>query len=96
MSDPPIKPPSVFHLDELFNNPLFAGGLGLAGLGAAAAIARKAAIRGAFLIKRRLLVNLEINQQDKSYPWILQWLSMPRPSNDFISLTHQDHLPIEA
>ena len=85
MSDPPIKPPSIFHLDELFNNPLFAGGLGLAGLGAAAAIARKAAVRGAFLIKRRLLVNLEINQQDKSYPWILQWLSMPRPSNDFIT-----------
>lgn len=85
MSDPPIKPPSIFHLDELFNNPLFAGGLGLAGLGAAAAIGRKAAVRGAFLIKRRLLVNLEINQQDKSYPWILQWLSMPRPSNDFIT-----------
>jgi mitochondrial chaperone BCS1 len=85
MSDPPIKPASIFHLDELFNNPLFAGGLGLAGLGAAAAIARKAAVRGAFLIKRRLLVNLEINQQDKSYPWILQWLSMPRPSNNFIT-----------
>jgi chaperone BCS1 len=85
MSDPPIKPPSLFHLDELFNNPLFAGGVGLAGLGAAAAIARKAAVRGAFLVKRRLLVNLEINQQDKSYPWILQWLSMPRPSSSFIA-----------
>jgi chaperone BCS1 len=40
MSDPLIKPPSIFHLDELFNNPLFAGGVGLAGLGAAAAIAK--------------------------------------------------------
>lgn len=85
MSSAPPRPPSIFHLDELFNNPLFAGGLGLAGLGAAAAIARKASVRAAFLIKRRLLVNLEINQQDKSYPWILQWLSMRRPSNDFIS-----------
>jgi chaperone BCS1 len=85
MSTTPSQPPSIFHLDELFNNPLFAGGLGLAGLGAAAAIARKASVRAAFLIKRRLLVNLEINQQDKSYPWILQWLSMPRPANDFIS-----------
>jgi chaperone BCS1 len=85
MSTSPSQPPSIFHLDELFNNPLFAGGLGLAGLGAAAAIARKASVRAASLIKRRLLVNLEINQQDKSYPWVLQWLSMPRPSNDFIS-----------
>lgn len=85
MSEPPITPPSFLNLDALFNNPLFAGGIGLAGLGAAAAIARKAAIRGAFLVRRRLLVNLEINQQDKSYPWILQWLSMPRQSNDFIA-----------
>ena len=36
MSDPPIKRPSIIHLDELFNNPLFAGGVGLAGLGGGA------------------------------------------------------------
>lgn len=85
MTTPSSPSSSIFNLDALFDNPLFAGGLGLAGLGAAAAIARKASVRAAFLIKRRLLVNLEINQQDKSYPWILQWLSMPRPSNDFIA-----------
>jgi chaperone BCS1 len=85
MSTSSPGPSSVFNLDTLFGNPLFAGGLGLAGLGAAAALARKGSLRAAHLIKRRLLVNLEINKQDRSYTWILQWLSLPRPANGFIA-----------
>ncbi|PQE22136.1 putative BCS1 precursor protein [Rutstroemia sp. NJR-2017a BBW] len=52
---------SLISLDALFENPVFAGGVGLAGIGTAAAIARRSVIRGAGLIQRRLLVNLEIN-----------------------------------
>lgn len=85
MSTSSSRPSSILNLDALFDNPLFAGGLGLAGLGAAAALARKGSVRAAHMIKRRLLVNLEINKQDKSYPWILQWLSLPRPANGLVA-----------
>lgn len=71
-------PPSLFSLDLLFENPLFAGGIGLASLGAAAAFARKGAIAALGAVRRRLLVNVEISRQDPAYPWILAWLSQPR------------------
>lgn len=76
---------SIFSTDALFNNPLFAGGLGLAGLGAAAAIARRGAVRGAALVRRRLTVNLEIQKTDPSYPWVLAWLSLARENSGFIA-----------
>ncbi|KAF8857836.1 hypothetical protein BDZ45DRAFT_714766 [Acephala macrosclerotiorum] len=84
MSDP-TSTTSFLPLDALFNNPLFAGGIGLAGLGAAAAVARRTAIRSASLIKRRLLVDVEVSKLDSSYQWILAWLTLPRPSGGFIA-----------
>jgi chaperone BCS1 len=97
MSNPPLST-SFLPLDALFNNPLFAGGLGLAGLGAAAALARRTAIQGASLIKRRLLIDVEISKQDDSYPWILAWLSLPRPPGGFITskLTRIHHLSVKT
>lgn len=82
---PPKTLASLLDLDVLFNNPLFAGGIGLAGLGAAAAVARKGAVRAGGLIKRRLLVNLEIGKQDTSYPWVLRWLSLKREPSGFLA-----------
>ncbi len=83
-------PPSItsslpLSLDTLFSNPLFAGGIGLAGLGAAAAAVRKGGLRAAALIKRRLLVNLEISKQDESYQWMLAWLSLHRPQTGLLA-----------
>lgn len=75
---------SLLNLDTLFNNPLFAGGIGLAGLGAAAAALRKGSVRAASLLKRRLLVNLEISKNDESYQWILAWLSLHRPQTGLL------------
>jgi len=71
-SKPPITSTSssFLPLDALFDNPVFAGGIGLAGLGAAAALARKSVIQGAGLLKRRLLVDLEISKQDDSYLYV--------------------------
>jgi chaperone BCS1 len=83
MDTPP--PWSALPLDALLNNPVFAGGIGLGGLGLAAAIARRSVIQGTSLIKRRLLVDLEISKQDDSYQSILAWLSLPRPPADFIT-----------
>lgn len=84
---PPSMVPSglPLNLDTLFSNPLFAGGIGLAGLGAVAAFARKGTVRGAQLIKRRLLVNLEISKQDESYQWVLAWLSLHRPQTGLLA-----------
>ncbi|UNI19228.1 Complex III assembly protein translocase and chaperone [Purpureocillium takamizusanense] len=78
-------PSSLFNLDALFDNPLFAGGIGLASLGAAAAFARKGAIVALGAARRRLLVNVEISKQDPAYPWILAWLSQPRENPGFLA-----------
>lgn len=76
---------SLLSLNALFDNPLFAGGIGLASLGAAAAFARKGAIVALGAVRRRLLVNVEISKQDPAYPWILAWLSQPREHPGFIA-----------
>lgn len=76
---------SVFNINALFDNPLFAGGIGLASLGAAAAFARKGAVAAVGAARRRLLVNVEISKQDPAYPWILAWLSQPRENPGIIA-----------
>lgn len=81
----PSPPTSFLGLDALFENPLFAGGIGLASLGAAAAFARKGAIVAVGAARRRLLVNVEISKQDPAYPWVLAWLSQPRETPGFIA-----------
>ncbi len=53
-----------------------AQGLGLAGFGAVLAIAQKGLRNGASLLKRRLLVDVEINVKDESYPWFLYWMTL--------------------
>jgi chaperone BCS1 len=77
--------PSILGLDALFTNPVFAGGIGLAGLGAAAAFGRRALISGAALLRRQLLVNIEISKRDPSYNWVLAWLAQPRDNRGFLA-----------
>ncbi|KAK5663675.1 hypothetical protein OQA88_4106 [Cercophora sp. LCS_1] len=81
----PVTAQSILGLDVLFNNPVFAGGIGLAGLGAAAAFGRRAAIGGVSLLRRQMLVNVEISKRDASYPWVLQWLAQPRDNRGFLA-----------
>jgi mitochondrial chaperone BCS1 len=50
-------------------------GFGLASLGVIAAISRQGLKRGATLLRKRLLVDLEITKNDDSYQWLLQWMS---------------------
>lgn len=76
---------SLLNANALLDNPVFAGGFGLASLGAALAMARKGAIAGAGMIRRRLLVKVEISRQDLAYPWILAWLSQPRPQTTWLA-----------
>ncbi|KAK3394483.1 BCS1 N terminal-domain-containing protein [Podospora didyma] len=86
-TDPPtpLTPHSILNLDVLFNNPVFAGGIGLAGLGAAAAFGRRATISGIALLRRQMLVNIEISKRDPSYSWVLAWLAQPRDNSGFLA-----------
>ncbi|KAJ2455465.1 Complex III assembly protein translocase and chaperone [Coemansia sp. RSA 2336] len=57
------------------DNPYFSAGFGLLGVGAGLAVLRQGARRGADLLQRQLLVSMEVPSNDKSYQWILGWLS---------------------
>ncbi|EXJ57497.1 mitochondrial chaperone BCS1 [Cladophialophora yegresii CBS 114405] len=61
---------------QLSNNPFFTAGFGLAGLTAIAAFGRRGIRHGAALMRRRLLVDVEISVRDDSYPWFLYWMTL--------------------
>ena len=64
---------SVFT--QLLSNPFFTAGFGLAGLGAALRYGSLGVKQAAALIRRRLLVDLEITRHDDSYSWVLNWMT---------------------
>ncbi len=65
---------SLGHLFN-FDNPLFTAGFSLAALGAAARYGTLGLRRGGELLRRRLLVDLEVTRHDESYSWILNWMT---------------------
>jgi chaperone BCS1 len=85
---------SFLPLDVLFQNPVFAGGIGLASLGAGAALLRRGVLQSASLIKRRLLVDVEISKQDASYPWLMGWVTLHQSPPGFLTskITRLHHL----
>jgi len=60
---------------QLTGNPLFTAGFGLAALGTSVTIGLKGLRLAAALIRRRLLVDVEITRADESYHWFLRWMS---------------------
>ncbi|KAJ5354764.1 hypothetical protein N7541_005808 [Penicillium brevicompactum] len=67
-------------LSQLTSNPLFTAGFGLAGLGAGLTFAQKGVRHGAALLRRRMLVDVEISIKDDSYPWFLHWMTLYQQS----------------
>ncbi|KAF2107916.1 mitochondrial chaperone Bcs1 [Lophiotrema nucula] len=63
------------YLSQLTSNPFFTAGFGLAALATAARIGQKSIQHGAALLRRRMLVDLEITRHDEAYPWVLQWMT---------------------
>ncbi|KZZ93046.1 mitochondrial chaperone BCS1 [Ascosphaera apis ARSEF 7405] len=61
---------------QLAENPFFTAGFGLAGLGAGLSIAQRGLRQAAALIRRRMLVDVEINIKDDSYQWFLHWMTL--------------------
>ncbi|CAI6340334.1 unnamed protein product [Periconia digitata] len=76
-------PPPTFNSSEglsayfaqLTGNPFFTAGFGLAALATAARVGQKALTHGASLVRRRMLVDLEITRHDHAYPWLLLWMT---------------------
>ncbi|PLB53189.1 mitochondrial chaperone Bcs1 [Aspergillus steynii IBT 23096] len=67
-------------LAQLTSNPFFTAGFGLAGLGAGLSFAQKGVRHGAALLRRRMLVDVEISIKDDSYPWFLHWMTLYQQS----------------
>ncbi|KAL1857890.1 Complex III assembly protein translocase and chaperone [Paecilomyces lecythidis] len=65
---------------QLANNPLFTAGFGLAGLTAGLGLAQKGVRHGAALLRRRMLVDVEISIKDDSYAWFLHWMTLYQQS----------------
>ena len=59
----------------LGDNQFFAGGLGLALLGAGASVLRRSGSMVSMMARRHLVMTLEVTSKDASYPWVLQWLN---------------------
>lgn len=62
-------------ISGLSENPYFGAGFGLFGLGAGAAILRKSLQGGIILFRRHFMITLEVPCRDKSYQWLLQWIT---------------------
>lgn len=63
------------YIHGLTDNPYFGAGFGLFGVGASAAILRKALQGAVIVLRRKYLITLEVPCRDKSYQWLLQWIT---------------------
>lgn len=65
----------IQYIQDLGTNPYFGAGFGLFGLGAGAAILRRVAQVASIIFRRHYLMTLEVPCRDKSYQWLLQWIT---------------------
>ncbi|ALC39204.1 CG4908 [Drosophila busckii] len=63
-------------VSSLSTNPYFGAGFGLFGIGASAAILRKGLQGALILFRRHLMITLEVPCRDKSYQWLLKWITV--------------------
>lgn len=75
-------------LSSLQDNPYFGAGFGLVGMGAGLALLRKATQFAMIAFRRNAMVTLEVSSRDKSYQWLLQWITR--------HASHTKHLSVET
>lgn len=62
-------------IDSIRGNSFFSAGVGVAALGVGMAMMRTGLQTGILMAQRHLTVSLEIPSKDRSYQWVLQWIS---------------------
>uniref|UniRef100_A0A182NCX3 Mitochondrial chaperone BCS1 n=1 Tax=Anopheles dirus TaxID=7168 RepID=A0A182NCX3_9DIPT len=77
------------YVSALSENPYFGAGFGLFGVGAGAAILRKGVQGAMILFRRHYMITLEVPCRDKSYQWLLQWITQK-------GARHTQHLSVET
>ena len=78
--------PLADYLATLKDNPYFGAGFGLVGIGAVMAIARKGLQIGLVVFRRQYMTTLEVPSKDKSYTWLLQWITENATRTQHISV----------
>ena len=76
------------YIAALKDNPYFGAGFGLVAVGAFLAVAKKGAQYGTIALRRHLLMTLEVPSKDKSYYWLLQWIT--------VNARRAQHLSVET
>ncbi|XP_076662357.1 mitochondrial chaperone BCS1 [Halictus rubicundus] len=79
----------VEYVQTLSDNPYFGAGFGLFGIGAGAAMLRKGMQAGMIFFRRHYMITLEVPCRDKSYQWLLQWITYKGAKNT-------QHLSVET
>ncbi|RWS30619.1 mitochondrial chaperone BCS1-like protein [Leptotrombidium deliense] len=76
-------------ISSLGNNPYFGAGFGLAGLGLGLASLRSLAGVATIVFRRQCMITLEVTCRDKSYFWLLQYLTRNARNTQHLSVETQ-------
>lgn len=63
------------YVSSLTENQFFGAGFGLFGIATSVAILRKGLHVGSAFFRRHYLITLEVPCRDRSYQWLLQWIT---------------------